>query len=60
MEAERQVEYGIAKDFAEQNNMKYYEASAKTNDDINTVFSELASEIMNKLNGHADPCIIEK
>ncbi len=49
METKRQVEFQVAKDFAEQNNMKYYESSAKTGTNVDTLFLELASEIKQKV-----------
>lgn len=45
MEARRQVEYAMAKEFADQHGMKYYESSAKTGNNVETLFLELAGEI---------------
>lgn len=45
MEAKRQVEYHLAKEFADQNSMKYYESSAKSGSNVEKLFLELAGEI---------------
>ena len=49
MEAKRQVDTQVAKEYAEQNNMKYYESSAKTGTNVDTLFLELASEIKQRV-----------
>ena len=46
---ERQVEYDEGKQFAEQNNMLFFETSAKTGNKIEDVFFESASAIAQKI-----------
>lgn len=49
LESKRQVEYDVAKHFATQNSMKYYESSARTGDNVEKLFLELAEEIKQRV-----------
>ena len=45
----RQVEFQTAKEYADSNNMKYYESSAKTGNNVENIFLELASSIKERV-----------
>lgn len=48
-ETRRQVDFQVAKEYAEGNNMKYYECSAKTGYNVENVFLELAGKIKERV-----------
>ncbi len=49
MDARRQVDYQLAKEYADGNNMNYYECSAKSGYNVESVFLELAGKIKERV-----------
>lgn len=51
LENKRQIDYDTAASFANQNDMKYFETSAKTGEKIEEIFVFLSKEIKNLVVG---------
>ena len=56
LDSEREVSFNEGKDFAKNNGMIFFEASAKTADNVNEIFSESANIVNRKI----IDCIIDQ